>query len=113
MRIEAKVIEIIYEDATATVSNTGGMGPVTPAQPSTNSGSTIGADFSGGGGTVGSGDVSNRLGTYQKSPTKKGKNKKKVFQLKQNWTKGSDKTPRKIESWDKFSINKVTHLNGE
>ena len=39
----------------------GGMGAVTAAQPSSYAGSTIGNNWSGNGGTIGSGDISNPL----------------------------------------------------
>ncbi len=117
MNIEVKVIEIIREDAYANASNVGGMGNVTSAQPSTLAGSTIGSAFSGGGGTVGSGDISNtfpKKGAYQKSPTGKKKKKTKgvpgkteIFNQKQNWTHGGDKPP-KMKNFTDFS--KVTRL---
>ena len=105
MNIQAKVIEIINEDgvACATGGNTAGMGGITPAQPSTNAGSTIGSDFSNGDGTVGSGDIGFPLGAYQKDPAGKKKKKgKKLFQLKQNWTNGMDKKS-KVMDWKTFN----------
>ena len=49
----------INEDGDAYVgANVGGVGAVSSAQPSSLPGSTIGADWSGNGGTMGSGDVS-------------------------------------------------------
>lgn len=66
-----KFKEYIKEDATATMGNTGGMGAVVAAQPSSTPG-----DVSGG--VAGSGDIGQLLGTYMKTPVKmkKGKHKK-------------------------------------
>jgi len=60
-----------FEDATATLGNTGGMGSVSSAQPS-----SVPGDVQGG--TKGSGDVGQVLGTY----TKKSANLKKRRRIK-------------------------------
>ncbi len=93
MKIQVKVIEIIKEDAYCSVGNTSGMGSVVSPQPSTNSGSTFGSDFSNGGGTVGSGDISGGFNRtpYQKSPVSKKKKKTKLFNKIQDYTKGFKK----------------------
>lgn len=113
MNIEVKVIEIINEDAYANASNVGGMGNITAAQPSTFAGSTIGSDFTNGGGTIGSGDISGGWFNkpYQKSPAgvsrrkKKKTNKSKVFNQKQDWTHGNAKIP-KLSSFADFKFKK-------
>ncbi len=51
----------INENAYANASNVSGMGGVVSAQPSTLSGSTLGTNWSGNGGTLGSGDVGQNL----------------------------------------------------
>ncbi len=58
-----------FEDATGSAT-TAGMGAVTSAQPSANSGSLNGSDFTNGGGTVGSGDISSNFGTTVKRKKK-------------------------------------------
>lgn len=69
-----EVFNLIEEDATATAGNTGGMGNVVSAQPS-----SIPGDVAGG--TKGSGDIGSgkAWGPYMKTPAgmKKGKKKKK------------------------------------
>ena len=104
MNIEVKVIEIITEDATANVSNTGGMGAVTAAQPSLNAGSTIGSAFTSGGGTIGSGDISRSLSgqPFQKEAAKKGASKN-LFALKQDYTQKPKKAGNKKSRIKKFS----------
>jgi|APCry1669189665_1035243.scaffolds.fasta_scaffold00872_6 hypothetical protein len=69
-----------YEDATAGAT-TAGMGAVTAAQPSSAPGSLNGAAFTGGGGTIGSGDVGSNWGVYSKSPAIS-TNKKRKKKLK-------------------------------
>lgn len=73
-----KFEEFLNEDAVATMGNTGGMGPVVSAQPSSTPGDVTG-------GTKGSGDIGSApAGAFMKSPvkssfaplTKKGKAKK-------------------------------------
>ena len=68
-----KFEEFIKEDAYATLGNTGGMGPVTPAVPSSTPGAVNASDS-----ISGSGDVGQPLGTYMKSASniKKKKTKK-------------------------------------
>ena len=115
------IVKIINEDgeACADAGNTGGMGGVVAAQPSLNAGTTIGSAFSGGGGTTGSGDISNPLNRnpYQKSPA--GKKKKlnkfsKLFQLKQDYTKSGKRSKvMNYSDYTKDSMNKVTHLDNE
>jgi hypothetical protein len=51
----------INENAYVNASNVAGMGTVTSAQPSLLSGSTVGSNWSGNGGTLGSGDVGQNL----------------------------------------------------
>jgi hypothetical protein len=102
MNIEVKVVEIIKEDATATVSGTAGMGAVTSAQPSTNSGTTIGSAFTSGGGTIGSGDISNPLlKTSFEKPHGSRRNKKfkSIFKKAQDYTK----EPNRKKHLKKFS----------
>ena len=100
MNIEVKVIEIIKEYADA---GTGGLGNVTGTSPSTNVGCTTGANYSGGGGTIGSGDI----GLPFQSLGKKSKRKKagkgkfsKLYQLKQNYT---GERPGKMKKFSAFS----------
>ena len=104
MNIEVKVIEIITEDATANASNTAGMGSITAAQPSLNAGSTIGSAFTSGGGTIGSGDVGTTLSVnpYQKEAAKKGASKK-LFDLKQDYTKEPKKRKSKLKKFSSFA----------
>jgi len=68
-----------FEDATAGAT-TAGMGAVTASQPSSVPGALNGAAFTGGGGTVGSGDLVSNWGVYTKSPatTTNKKRKKKI-----------------------------------
>lgn len=102
MNIEVKVIEIIKEDATATVSGSAGMGAVTAAQPSTNPGATIGTAFTSGGGTVGSGDISNPLLAmpFEKPHgSKRNKKFKSIFKKAQDYTR----EPNRKKHLKKFS----------
>lgn len=101
MNIEVKVIEIIMEDATANISNTGGMGPISAAQPSILPGVTIGSNS----GTIGSGDIGTTLSRnpYQKETTKKGASKK-LFDLKQDYTKKPKKSKKsKLKKFSSFA----------
>ena len=75
-------LETLTEEASATMGNTGGMGAVVSAQPSSTPGDVAG-------GTKGSGDIGQTLGTYTKPGIKMKKDKKKK---------------RKIESFDNFKI---------
>ena len=103
MNIQVKVIEIINEYADA--GNTGGMGNITAANPSTNVGCTIGTNYSGGGGSVGSGDLGNPFNKpAQKSDSRKRKKKggskfSKLYQLKQNYT---GEMPGKMKKFSAF-----------
>ena len=67
----------ITEDATATLGNTGGMGNVVSANPSSVPGDVAGS-------SIGSGDIGTTLGTYTKTPLnlRKRKKKKKKKNLK-------------------------------
>jgi hypothetical protein len=107
MNIEVKVIEIINEDGIAYSSNssTTGMGPITAAQPSLNAGTTIGSAFTSGCGTIGSGDIGTTLSgnPYQKETTKKGASKK-LFDLKQDYTKEPKKSKKsKLKKFSSFA----------
>jgi hypothetical protein len=62
------------EDATASLGNTGGMGAIVSAQPSSTAGDVAGS-------TIGSGDIGSSLGTYTK-PVSNIKKKKKRNKLK-------------------------------
>lgn len=79
-----KFKKYIKEDATSTMSNTGGMGPVISAQPSTTPGSVNASDS-----TPGSGDIGTTLGTYAKP----------MLNLK----KRKDKKKKNIQSFQNFS----------
>jgi len=57
------------EDATATLGNSGGMGGVVAANPSSTPGNVAGS-------SIGSGDVGQTLGTYTKPGVKMKKKKK-------------------------------------
>ena len=74
-----KFEEFIKEDACATLGNTGGMGAVVSAQPSSTPGAVNAPDS-----TPGSGDIGHTLGTYMKSAPnlKKNKKAKKMKNLK-------------------------------
>lgn len=67
-----KFEEFIKEEACATLGNTGGMGAIVSAQPSATPGDSQG-------GSIGSGDIGQTLGTYSKPAInlKKKKNKKR------------------------------------
>lgn len=54
--------------ATGGPAVSGGMGAVVSANPSGLAGATIGINWSSAGGTVGSGDISAGVGSYQKAP---------------------------------------------
>ena len=68
------------EDACATMGNTGGMGAIVSAQPSATPGDVVG-------GTIGSGDIGQGLGTAYMKPQLKLKKDKK----------------RKLKKFDDFS----------
>lgn len=76
------IVDLIQnEDACATMGNTGGMGPVSPAIPSSTPGDVAGS-------TPGSGDVGQVLGTYMKPGLnlKKKKEKRKKLSSFSNFT---------------------------
>jgi hypothetical protein len=123
----------IFEDTSATGgSSVGGMGAVVSAQPSSLAGTTIGVNWSSGGGTVGSGDISfpynpsgaNRM--FQKIPamgynhgSRTGKKTRKkrmtvksmkdIFSKKQDYTKGSERKA-KIMKFDDFVKDDITKV---
>lgn len=66
-----KFEEFMTEDAYATAGNTGGMGAIVSAQPSSTPGSVNAPDA-----TIGSGDIGQSMGTYMKHPTILKKDKK-------------------------------------
>lgn len=73
-----KFEEFMIEDATATLGNTGGMGAVVAAQPSSTPGDVAGS-------TPGSGDIGQTLGTYTKSAPNLKKDKKKKMKNLQSF----------------------------
>lgn len=118
----------ILEDTSAT-GGPAGMGSVVSAQPSSLAGSTVGTNWSGGGGTIGSGDVSvpyNPSGgsmMFQKIPAmgynhgsrtgKKTRGKrmtiksmKDIFGKKQDYTKGSERKS-KVMNFDDFTKDDI------
>lgn len=102
------IMEKINEDAYASVSSCSGMGDITAAQPSTNAGSTIGADFTNGGGTVGSGDIGVPfLAPHKKSQIGKKKRKiskyRDIYGTRQDYTEGQAKHTRTIKKFSDFS----------
>lgn len=120
---------VAYANATI-----GGMGAVTPSQPSSFAGATTEPAFSAGGGTVGSGDVSvpynpgGKKKVFQKLPAsmsdRKGSNNrrknkiiqglKNIFANKQDFTSGEGEVKKsKVMNFDNFSkqqFNKVTKV---
>jgi len=70
-----KFEEFINEDAVATMGNSNGMGAVVSAQPSSTPGDVAG-------GTTGSGDIGQTLGTYTKPALRLRKDKKKLKNVK-------------------------------
>ncbi len=98
MKIEAKAIKIIKEDAFASASNCGGMGAVSAPQASTLSGTTIGNNYSANGGSVGSGDISQ---TFNDSPFQKKKIPKKSIS-----NKSKPKPPTKLKRFSEFTATK-------
>jgi hypothetical protein len=77
-----KFEDFLTEDA-ATMGNSGGMGAVTAATPSSTPGDVAG-------GTPGSGDIGQTLGTYSKTPSNLRKRKDGKYKMK------------KIQSYDSF-----------
>ena len=111
-------------------ANTGGMGQVTSANPSSSIGVTTEPGYSAGGGTIGSGDISipynpgGRKKMFQKVEssrrgTNKRRNSRMISKLKGSVSK-SDYThnqgnikPNKIMNFDSFSkdeLSNVTHV---
>ena len=110
----------------------GGMGSVTAAQPSSYAGSTIGNNWSGNGGTVGSGDISNpfpgpdkmyqkEMGknhgarTGKKSRVKKLdlKSLRNALSKKQDYTTSAEPKGKRVMNFDDFqkqSLDKVTNV---
>lgn len=114
----------------------GGMGAVSAAQPSSYAGSTIGNNWSGNGGTIGSGDISNPFPgpdkMYQKTPAKEmGKNhgartgkksREKKLDLKslrnalskkQDYTTSAEPKGKRVMNFDDFQkqgLSKITKV---
>lgn len=110
----------------------GGMGSVTAAQPSSYAGSTIGNNWSGNGGTVGSGDISNpfpgpdkmyqkEMGknhgarTGKKSRVKKLdlKSLRSALSKKQDYTTSAEPKGKRVMNFDDFQkqgLSKVTKV---
>ena len=110
----------ISENATANASNSAGMGNVVSSQPSSYSGSTIGTNFSGHGGTVGSGDISvpynpGGVDTYMNQKLRmkpSGKRRKKGGMPKLS-SKKSKPIRSKVMNFKEYtqdSLNKVTKI---
>lgn len=112
-----------------------GMGAVVSPQASSFAGTTMGTNFTAGGGTVGSGDVSvpfpvgGRNPMYQKMEMgkshgsrtgKKSRQKrlsisqlKNIFSKKQDYTIGSEKKSPRVMNWQDFQkddVNKIKRL---
>lgn len=112
-----------------------GMGAVVSPQASSFAGTTMGSNFTGGGGSVGSGDVSipfpvgGRNPMYQKAEMgkshgartgKKSRQKrlsmsqlKNIFSKKQDYTVGSEKKSPRVMNWQDFQkddVNKIKRL---
>lgn len=81
-----KFEDFINEDACATMGNTGGMGAVASAQPSATPGDVTG-------GSIGSGDISQGLGTAYTKPELKMKKKK-----------------RRIKKYEKFDSDEIDNF---
>jgi hypothetical protein len=123
----------IFEDTSATGGiSVSGMGDVVSAQPSSLAGSTIGVNWSDGGGTIGSGDISvpyNTIGSnrvFQKIPAmgyehgsrvgKKTRKKritiksmKDIFSNKQDYNKDFE-VNKKIMNFDNFVKNNINKI---
>ncbi len=103
-------------------ASTAGMGPIVSSNPSSNPGSTIGTDFTSGGGTIGSGDIGVPLGgrnynigmNHGASTGKKSRIpmsvKKAVSKMKFDKPKKSGKI-MKFDDFKKDDINKVKKIN--
>ena len=87
-------------EAAATNANTGGLGSVTGASPSTNIECTTGTNYTAGGGTVGSGDIGFPFNGNSK------KKKKKLSQISKNYT---GQKPTKMKKFDDFIANNESH----
>jgi len=95
-----------------------GMGPVISAQPSVNSGSMIGSDWSSGGGTIGSGDISfpwnsssNKM-IFRKEKVKRFKDKKvNKFKRKSIKVLYDKPSKSKLMTFDNFIKNDLTKVN--
>lgn len=100
-----KFNDFIREDATATLGNTGGMGNVVSATPSSTPGDVAGS-------TPGSGDIGTTLSTYTKIPLKlnksKKKKKKKDLKKKENFSHEQNKPYDKmyVVRFDEFNYTK-------
>jgi hypothetical protein len=92
-----KFKDFVKEDATATAGNTGGMGGVVAASPSSTPGDVAGS-------TIGSGDIGATLGTYTipiNSIEKEKKNKKKKKKKEKNENVDTDNfTARYYDDFD-------------
>lgn len=98
MKKMKKFKEFMNEDAVATAGNTGGMGGVVAASPSSTPGDVAGS-------TVGSGDIGTTLGTYTKAAGKtigKKLTKKKKTKSTKNITSFANFNPMK-EDIDNFT----------
>jgi hypothetical protein len=99
------IVKVINEDAFCDAGNVGGMGDVVASQPSTNIGTTMGSDFYNGGGTTGSGDITN---PFNKKPYQKGKTKRatarfaKIFKKQQDYTMGQSKKSKTLKKFSDF-----------
>ena len=100
--------EFVKENtANVTAGNTGGMGPVVSANPSSTPGDVAGS-------SIGSGDIGSTLGTYTKTPlnlnkpSKKKKKKKKDLKNKSNFSNEQNKPYNKmyVVRFDEFNYTK-------
>lgn len=137
---EREYTKNLFEDTCATGSPSGavsggdvgsiGMGAVTSAQPSSLAGATFGGDWSGHGGTIGSGDIGARGPAFQQpemgmshGPRTGKKSRKKrmsmktlknIFSKKQDYTtQTTTARTKKVMSFDDFdkqNINRVTKI---
>lgn len=114
--------EFINEDSAATAGNTGGMGAVVAAQPSSTPGSVEGS-------TIGSGDIGQAIGNYTKPKlilNKSNKKRKKITSLKNlnnnNLNENTDEfyegsfqfeTDNEIEEIDNFTARYYDNYDDE
>ena len=117
---EPEVILPIMEDGDACANASGsGMGAVVSAQPSTNSGVTTEPGYSAGGGTIGSGDISNPMNgnnIRKTSPRNNSRRRKRMVASLKNFKSQKDAAEKeedqgtvkskKIMNFDSFSKNK-------